>query len=59
MENELKWMKKGQKYKAHYFCALKQLYGGITHDKDSQVGRITDRTAGADQICDVDKKNGL
>jgi hypothetical protein len=60
LEQNYAWQRKGKKFKASYFGALKALYGDSDYDKDCQHQESdTNRSAGANKICGVAKKAGL
>jgi len=53
------WTRRGKKYKAQTFAALKQLYGG-TDDKDCEnEGGDSDGSPGTDSLCDVAQETGI
>lgn len=56
------WTRRGKKYKAKTFAALKQLYGKSTYDTDCQFDKketLEPRENGTDQICDLVKETKL
>lgn len=55
-ERRYAFLKKGKKYKAKYFMAVKGLYGEVKHDKESQLG--SDRGAGTGIVRDLVEKAG-
>jgi hypothetical protein len=57
------WTRRGKKYKAQTFAALKQLYGNQNNDKDCQAETETEPNSNGrtrtDSLCDVVDETGL
>lgn len=53
LEKKQDWAKKGKKYKTKYFDRLKQLFGEIEHDKESQLEVIANGRPGTNSVCDM------